>query len=307
MMKAVITGGAGFIGHNTALFLRGHGYEVVAFDNLERATGLAQERLRAQGVPLSKGDILRTHDLDKVLEGADVVVHAAAYISVEESVRKPALYFRNNVAGTASVAQACLRRGVKRIIYLSSAAVYGDPRALPISESCPTRPISPYGLSKLMGEEIVKFFSGQGLNYIVLRLFNVYGLGQSIAYAGVIARFMEKISKGKPPTIYGDGQQTRDFIHVQDVAEAIKLSIEARTANETFNIASGKPTKIAELANIITGLVGSSLKPKHIKPKAGDIKHSYADISKAQRLLGFAPKISLEQGLLDLIKFYPNN
>ena len=299
-MKIVITGGAGFIGHNAAIYLKGRGYDVVAIDNLKRSTKPAEERLRDHGVPLFKWDVLRTKGLINFFDGAGVVVHAAAYINVEESMRKPTLYFTNNVAGTVSVAEACLRRGAK-LIYLSSAAVYGDPKLLPISEDHPTDPISPYGLSKLMGEGVVKFYAGRGLRYIILRPFNAYGLGQSGPYAGVVSRFLEEVSKGRPPRVYGDGQQTRDFIHVEDLVEAIRLAIESQTTNETFNIASGRPTKIADLARIVIKIFGQKTTPKHTNPKPGEIRHSLADISKAQRILGFSPRISLEQGLLKII------
>lgn len=300
-MKVLVTGGAGFIGHNTAIYLKNQGYEVTALDNLKRAAGFAIERLKMHHVPLLRGDILSFRVLKKALTGVDVVVHAAAYISVEESMRKPALYFRNNVAGTANVAYACLRGDVK-LIYISSAAVYGNPAALPISEAHPANPISPYGLSKLMGEEAVKFYARQGLKYAILRLFNVYGPGQSSAYAGVITRFIERIRADKPPIIYGDGQQTRDFIHVCDVAEAIKLSMEKPLENETINIATGKPATIKELAELTIKHANPNLKPTFAKPRSGDIKHSYADTSKAKRLLGFNPKINLEQGLMELLK-----
>lgn len=301
-MKVLVTGGAGFIGHNVALFLKSQDFEVIAFDNLSRATAPALKLLHDQNIPIIRGDVLCTSALKRAMAGVDVAVHAAAYISVKESIKKPGAYFKNNVAGTASFAKACLDSHVKFVIYLSSAAVYGDPKSLPIEESHPTDPISPYGLTKLMGEEILKFYSRLGLEYTTLRLFNVYGIGQSSAYAGVITNFMERVAEGKPPIIYGDGQQTRDFIHVRDVAEAIRLVVERRPSNETFNIASGKPTKIAELALLIIKLNGSELKPKHVKPRPGDIRHSIADISKAQRLLGFKPKWDLERGLSDLVR-----
>ncbi|MEM2768208.1 MAG: SDR family NAD(P)-dependent oxidoreductase [Candidatus Bathyarchaeia archaeon] len=304
-MKVLVTGGAGFIGHNTAVYLKKQGYEVVALDNLKRATQFATERLNAHHIPLVKGDILNSKALKKALAGVDVAVHAAAYISVKESLKKPALYFRNNVAGTANMAHACLLGGVKLLVYISSAAVYGNPSALPTSESQPPNPISPYGLTKLMGEEAVKFYAKQGLKHVILRLFNAYGPGQSGAYAGVITHFIERLSRGKPPIIHGDGQQTRDFIHVYDIAEAIKLCIEKGLENETLNIASGKPTAIKELAELTIKLVNPNLKPLHTKPRPGDIKHSHADISKAAKLLGFNPKISLEQGLKELLKIYP--
>ncbi|MEM2742014.1 MAG: NAD-dependent epimerase/dehydratase family protein [Nitrososphaeria archaeon] len=301
-MKILVTGGAGFIGHNVAIVLKNHGFEVVVLDSLERASEQAINRLKAAGVPIIKGNILNDTAVRNALVGVKVVVHAAAYISVEESLQKPAQYFRNNVAATANIAKNCLDKNVELIIYVSSAAVYGEPKHLPINEMHPTNPTSPYGLSKLMGEEVVKFYGGQGLNYVILRLFNVYGLGQTGAYAGVITNFIENAKNGKPPIIYGDGQQTRDFIHVADVAEAIKRAIEKPPTGQTINIATGKPTTIKELAELIIKLSRLNLKPIFAEPRPRDIKHSCADIALAKRLLGFEPKITLEEGLKSLME-----
>jgi len=300
-MNVLVTGGAGFIGHNIALHLKRLGYGVTAFDSLKRATEFACRRLASCSIPIIKGDVLNSRSINAALRNVDVAIHAAAYISVKESMKKPALYIRNNVAGTASIAKACLQKRVG-LIYISSAAVYGEPSATPISENHPTIPISPYGLSKLMGEQIVEFYAKQGLKYAVLRLFNVYGPGQSSAYAGVITCFINRLSEGKPPIIYGDGQQTRDFIHVYDVAEAIRLAIEGGLVNEAINIATGKPTAIKDLAELLIKLTRRDLKPIFMKARIGDVKHSYADISKAKSLLGFKPKINLEEGLIKLIE-----
>jgi len=209
---------------------------------------------------------------------------------------------KNNVLGTASIAKACLNKGVKLLIYLSSAAVYGEPVNPPISEMHPMNPISPYGLSKLIGEEVVRFYSKYGLKHVILRLFNVYGPGQSKAYAGVVTRFIERAVKGLPPIIYGNGEQTRDFIHVNDVSEAIKQTIERSVVNETFNIGSGTPTKIKDLANLVMEVAKLNCEPIYRKPRVGDIKHSYADISKAEKLIDFKPKVNLNEGLKELVK-----
>ncbi|MEM2293940.1 MAG: GDP-mannose 4,6-dehydratase [Candidatus Bathyarchaeia archaeon] len=301
-MKVLITGGAGFIGHNVAIFLRDFGFDVAVFDNLKRSAEFSVKRLAERNIPLIKGDVLNAHTLNEALRDVDVVIHAAAYINVKESFKRPTLYLKNNVIGTASVAEACLNKGVKLLIYLSSAAVYGEPISTPISETHPTNPISPYGLSKMMGEEVVKFYSKYGLKHVILRLFNVYGPRQSKAYAGVITRFIERAVEGFQPIIYGDGEQTRDFVHVKDVSEAIKQTMERDVVNETFNIGSGAPTKIKELANLVINLANLKCKPVYRHPRAGDIKHSYADISKAKRLLGFRPKVSLKEGLKELIE-----
>lgn len=301
-MKILITGGAGFIGHNTAIHLKSQGFNVSIYDNLQRSTSNALKRLNNFNIPIHKGNILNAKALASALKNIDIVIHAAAYINVEESIIKPILYFKNNVLGTANVAKTCLDKNIKHLIYLSSAAVYGDPQTLPINENHPANPISPYGLTKLIGEETVKFYAKQGLKTTILRLFNVYGPEQSIEYAGVITHFIKKASMHMPPIIYGDGEQTRDFIHVNDVAEAIKLTITKSPSNETFNIASGKPTKINDLAAYIIRLANLHIRPEHAEPKQGDIKHSFADISKAERILNFKPKTSLEKGLKNLIQ-----
>lgn len=300
-MRVLITGGAGFIGHNLAIRLKNNGFEVSVLDSLERSTVLAVKRLEETGVPLTRVGVTDMDNVKGALRGVDVVVHAAAYTDVAESMERPVLYLDKNVLGTASVAEASLKKGVGLFIYLSSAAVYGDPVRLPVDENHPTDPSSPYGLSKLMGEDAVRFFSRLGLRYVVLRLFNVYGPGQNAAYAGVITRFMERVRKGLPPVVYGDGEQTRDFIHVDEVAEAVELAAGTQHVNEVFNIGSGSPVRIRELARLVMRLCRVEGEPLYAGQRPGDIKHSYADIAKARSLLGFKPEIGLEEGLKKLL------
>ncbi|NHV98938.1 MAG: NAD-dependent epimerase/dehydratase family protein [Thaumarchaeota archaeon] len=301
-MKILITGGAGFIGHNLAIRLKNNGFEVSVLDSLERSTGFAFERLKEENIPVVRAGVENTDVVKNALKGVDAVVHAAAYTDVAESMENPVLYLDNNALGTALVAEASLKTGVKLLIYLSSAAVYGDPVRLPIDENHPTNPLSPYGLSKLMGEDVVRFFSRLGLNYIVLRLFNVYGPGQNAAYAGVITRFMERVRKGLPPVVYGDGEQTRDFIHVEDVSQAVELAVSAQCLNQVFNIGAGKPVRIRDLAILVMRLHGVYGEPVYAEKRPGDIKHSYADVSKAMSLLGFKPRIGLDEGLKKLMQ-----
>ncbi len=303
MAKVVITGGAGFIGHNVALLLASDGYEVIVVDTLERASRQSVEKLKAEGVPILQLDVRDRVAIERAIRGADFAVHAAAYVSVEESLEKPELYMENNVLGTLSVARACLEAGVP-LLYLSSAAVYGDPEKLPIDESHPTKPLSPYGLSKLFGEEVLELYGRHGLEYVIFRLFNVYGPGQTSSYAGVITRFVERAVKRQALTIYGDGTQTRDFVHVRDVARAVELALKRKPFGEKINIASGRPVSINELALIVKRLACEDCRIEYAPPRPGDIKHSYADIRKAQSLLGFQPSISLEEGLRDLILSY---
>ncbi|WP_342821488.1 NAD-dependent epimerase/dehydratase family protein [Desulfurococcus sp.] len=244
-------------------------------------------------MPIVRADVRKYDGYD----GIDMVIHAAAYVSVEESIRDPIKYLENNVLGTAKVSYECGKRGIK-LVYLSSAAVYGEPQKLPIGEDHPTRPLSPYGLSKLQGEEVLKVFaSTYGLKYIILRLFNVYGPGQSSSYAGVVTVFLEKASRGEPLVIYGDGAQTRDFVYIEDVAEVIEsIAREEALNNEVFNIGSGKPTTIEDLAKTIMKLLGRELPIVRMPQRPGDITHSVADISKIVGLTQFKPT-PLEEGL----------
>ena len=283
-MRVVVTGGAGFIGSHVAAYLAERGFRVVAVDNLERTS--AVRRLEEAGVPLVVGDV-RHVDLPL----ADAVVHAAAYINVEESWERPYDYMWNNAAATARVAKQCAETGV-RLVYISSAAVYGEPQRLPIDEGHPTRPLSPYGLSKLAGEQITQMLAPRAA---ILRLFNVYGPGQTGPYAGVVSKFIERAKRGLPPVIYGDGTQTRDFIHVADVAQFVEIVLD-RGAAGVFNVGTGRAVSIRELAAIVMRLAGLNGEPHYAPPRPGDIKHSAADVTKA-RALGWEPRVPLEEGL----------
>ena len=283
----MVTGGAGFIGSHVAAYLGERGFNVVAVDNLERAS--AVKRLEEVGVPLVVGDV-RSVDLPP----AEGVVHAAAYINVEESWERPYDYMWNNAAATARVAKQCAKTGA-RLVYISSAAVYGEPQRLPIDESHPTRPLSPYGLSKLAGEQVAQMLAPGAA---VLRLFNVYGPGQTGPYAGVISKFVERAKRGLPPVIYGDGTQTRDFIHVADVAQFVEVVLD-RGAAGVYNVGTGRAVSIRELAAIVMRLAGLGGEPLYGPPRPGDIRHSVADVSKA-RALGWEPQIGIEEGLREL-------
>jgi len=283
-MRVVVTGGAGFIGSHLAAHLAEGGFRVVAVDSLERAT--AVKRLEEVGVPLVVGDVRHVD-----LPPADVVVHAAAYINVEESWERPYDYMWNNAAATARVANQCAETGA-RLIYISSAAVYGEPQRLPIDENHPTKPLSPYGLSKLAGEQVAQMLAPGAA---VLRLFNVYGPGQTGPYAGVISKFIERAKRGFPPVIYGDGTQSRDFIHVADVARFVEVVLD-RGAAGVFNVGTGRAVSIRELAAIVMRLAGLGGELVYGPPRPGDIKHSAADVSKA-RALGWEPSVPLEEGL----------
>ncbi|MCL7392601.1 MAG: GDP-mannose 4,6-dehydratase [Thaumarchaeota archaeon] len=303
-MRVLVTGATGFIGSHLCLRLLDLGMEVHGLDDLSRGSLKRAKILENSGMSLHKADVRDWATVHEVLHEVkpDAVIHLAALISVEESIRMPELYMEVNAEGTRNIVRAASNVGSGRLIYASSAAVYGNPIRLPIAEDHPTSPLSPYGLSKLMGERYVTSeFIGRE-KPVILRIFNVYGPGQNPEYAGVITKFMERLSQGDPPIIFGDGEQTRDFIHVDDVVEAFIRSLDT-PLNETavLNVGSGRPFKIIELARMMIRLYGLNVEPIHVPPRPGDVRGSYADISLAKRLLGWNPKISLEEGLRRLI------
>ena len=299
-MKVVITGGAGFIGYHTARLLLAHGHTVVVLDDMSKAPML--DRLRSLGLEPVRVDVRVLEELKEAFRGADAVLHLAALINVEESARVPELYHEVNATGTLNVLKASVDAGVPKVVYASSAAVYGNPEKLPISEDHPTNPVSVYGATKLAGELYCRAFHEVfGLSVLILRYFNVYGPGQSEEYAGVITRFSERLSRGEPPIIYGDGNQTRDFVHVRDVAAANELALEANVKFGVYNIASGREVSILELAELMSRIAGVNVQPVFAPPRPGDVRRSVADVSRAREELGFEPSVTLEEGLSDLL------
>jgi len=301
--RVLVTGGAGFIGSHLVRRLVEVGCEVRVLDDLSSGS---MANLSGLGgvVEFIHGDVRSREVVHGAVKGVDAVVHLAGKTSVEESISRPLEYNEVNVTGALNVLDACVKEGVGRFIFSSSASVYGEPFKLPIREDYPTKPLSPYAASKLSAEYYINVYHRvYGLNTVVLRVFNVYGCGQPLnEYSSVIARFLERIEAGKPPIIYGDGRQTRDFIYVDDVVDAFIPALNGDASGETFNIASGKPTTINDLADIMIRLSGKSgLKPIHVEARKGDIRHSYADISKAVEKLKFKPKTTLEEGLAKMI------
>ena len=307
-MRVVVTGGAGFIGHHIVAKLVGRGHEVAVIDNLSRPSPGGLAILKQLNVDLLKVDIT---DYAAMLEALnrlrpDAVVHSAALIDVAESVEKPHTYMHVNAEGTAAVTRAAISAGVEKVIYLSSAAVYGVPKYLPIDEEHPTKPTSPYGASKLAGELVLEsFMESLGKpEYVILRLFNVYGPGQnpSSPYSGVITKFIHAVTSGKEIVIYGDGAQSRDFIHVEDVVEAVIKALTATEACVTLNIGTGMRTTINELAKLVMSVAGREVPVRHAPPRKGDIRHSVASVERARKVLGWEPRIGLVEGLRTLLK-----
>ena len=304
-MRVLITGGAGFIGYHVSTLLAKKGYDVVVMDNGSRSSFLIE--LKKQGIELITADVRDIYTLWDITEKVDAIIHLAALIDVEESSRKPLLYHEVNVGGTLNVLHVALKRRINHLVIASSAAVYGEPVSLPITESHPLNPLSVYGATKLFCEIYSRIYNQMyNLSVIVLRIFNVYGPGQRGRYSGVISRFIENALNNKPLTIYGDGKQTRDFIYVKDVANAFLNSLR-KDGFWIFNIGSGKPYSILEIAKVIKEITGSFSKIIYEKERIGDIRHSYADISLAKKELGFYPSTRLEDGLKETIKWMSEN
>jgi UDP-glucose 4-epimerase len=304
-VKVLVTGGAGFIGSHIVDRLVAEGYEVRVIDNL--TTGSKeniQGHLKSGKVNLVEADIRNESVVKGSLDGIDVVIHLAALVSVPLSVENPNLTFDINLLGTLNLLSLSAKEGIERFVFVSSCAVCGDPKELPVTEQTQPNPISPYAESKLIGERYCLGFSErQLLETTVLRFFNVYGHRQKMNdYSGVITRFIDCCKQKLPLKIYGDGSQTRDFVYIADVAEAVLASTKNTKANgQVFNVGSGKPTTVNDLAKTVIELYGNDIDVQHEKPRVGDIKDSYADISKARNVLGFEPKFSLKNGLHALL------
>jgi nucleoside-diphosphate-sugar epimerase len=298
-MKVVITGGAGFIGSHLAEALTDQA-EVTVVDNL--ATGRKEN---VQGLRLVKGSILNRDLLRKEFTGASCVFHHAAYISVPGSVANPLLNHETNITGTLNVLLAARDAGAEKVVFASSAAVYGSSPDLPKQEDMPPHPESPYAVSKLAGEWYCHLFTElYNLPAVCLRYFNVYGPRQDphSPYAAVVPSFISRLRTGQTPIIYGDGGQTRDFIYVKDVVQANLLAMK-RGVVGTFNIASGRRTSVNQVASTLMNLLNLRREPQREPARPGDIRHSYADISKAETVLKFHPHYSLEKGLAATVDY----
>jgi len=285
------------------------GFKVRVLDNLSTGEkkNLAQHQNK-KSFQFIEGDIRNFDLVKKTVKGVDAVFHEAALVSVTRSVENPLLSNEINVTGTVNLLKACVDAHVKRFVYASSCAVYGDTETLPNHENLAPKPLSPYAVEKLAAENYAKVFHNvYGLETVSLRYFNVYGPRQKYGpYSGVISIFINRLLENKPPIICGDGKQTRDFINVKDVVEANMLALSKREAvGEVFNISTGEATAINKLTETIQKIMEKTdLKPVHAEPRPGDIKHSYGDITKARRNLKYEPKVQLEKGLSELVKSY---
>jgi len=301
-MRIFITGGAGFIGIHLCKKLLELNHDVTVYDNFSNS--LQENFISAinQKVTLIFGDILDYSKLVTSMKNHDVVIHLAAKISVPESIKNPQLTFDVNVNGTQNVLKACLKNNITKIIAASTAAVYQNTsRKIILDETSPVEPQSPYGQSKLeMENKIIDFASIHNIDVTILRFFNVFGIGQSLEYAGVITKFKENIQNNSSLIIFGDGTVTRDFVHVDDIVDAIILTI-SHSKNPIYNIASGISTSISNLAETMISISGKDIEIIYQPSRSGDILFSAADISLAKENLKFNPKIFLKNGLEQLM------
>ena len=291
-MKIIITGGAGFIGKHLVNYLLDKGNVITIFDNFSNSEENSMGYFIKNGVKVINGDIRKFEEILKETENQDILIHLAAKISVSESILNPSETFEVNVDGTKNVLEACKRSNIKKVIIASSAAVYGEsvPK-IKLKENTKTNPISPYGKSKLVMEQEIR---KNNIDCIILRFFNIFGIGQTSEYAGVITKFIEMISTNKPLEIFGDGMQTRDFVSINDVVESIYDAIK-NGKNGTYNIASGKAITINELAEFMISLSKKDLEIHHISEKHGNIRYSEADISLAKSEIKYVPKLGLNE------------
>ncbi|MBI5469841.1 SDR family oxidoreductase [Candidatus Kaiserbacteria bacterium] len=300
MKKAVVTGGAGFIGSHLSRRLVRDGWKVTVVDDL--STGEKKNITDIlKKITFLKFDVNDTKKLTKAMKGADVVFHLAAIPSVPRSIENPAESHKANIDGTFSVLIAARDAKVQRVVYSASSSAYGDTPTLPKVEEMPPNPVSPYGLQKWVGEKYTEFFDKYfGVEGVSLRYFNIYGPHQNpdSPYSAVIPLFIKLIQQGKSPKINGDGSITRDFTFVDDAVEANILAATVPEARgHMFNVARGEQVSLNELVKTISKVLGTNIKPIYGPERLGDIAHSLADISKANTILGYDPRISLEAGI----------
>ena len=298
-MKILVTGGAGFIGSHIAEYLVQRGDDVTVLDNL--ITGSKENLTKiSDKINFVNGDIRDHKLLEKLVSDTTGVFHEAALASVQQSFSKKDEYIAVNVAGTENIFKLAKEYGFK-IVYASSSSVYGNPKKIPVKEDDERKPINPYAKTKLDGEDLAKKYSEIGVKVIGLRYFNVFGKRQSKEYAGVIKLFLQRIQQKKSPKINGDGLQTRDFVHIDDVVKANVLAMDSDINHRFLNVGSGLPTSVLDLANLIIEASGLSLESIHGPELSGDVRATQADIKLIRKLLNWEPKMKLDDWLTKII------
>ncbi|MGD2172986.1 MAG: SDR family NAD(P)-dependent oxidoreductase [Gammaproteobacteria bacterium] len=303
MEKVLITGGAGFIGSHTADLLLDQGIAVRVLDNLSSGhrSNLPESHSLLEFI---EGDITSRSTVEAAMKGVSHCLHLAAQVSVEASFQDPLHSAMQNIVGFVTVLNAAHEAGLKRLVYASSAAVYGDPSEIPLRETAEKKQLSPYGLEKQVDEEYADFYLRMhGLSSLGMRFFNVYGPRQDpkSPYAGVIALFVDRISAGKNLAVFGDGLQTRDFVYVADVARSNVAALSSQ-ATGACNIGTGNQITLLELIDILSRITGNRCEVSFEPPREGDIKHSLASVEKMNRDLKVTAEVSMEKGLSNLLK-----
>jgi nucleoside-diphosphate-sugar epimerase len=306
MSSYLITGGAGFIGSHLAEELTRRGERVRVVDNL--VTGKRRNLAHIPGVELLEGDLADLAVANAAVAGMDYVLHQAAIPSVPRSVEDPITSNRANIDATLNVLVAARDAKVRRVVYAGSSSAYGDTPTLPKREDMPTKPLSPYALQKLVSEQYMRMFTDlYGLETVTIRYFNVFGPRQdpSSPYSGVISVFTRALLENRAPTIYGDGEQTRDFTYIANVVDGVLRACTAHVSGLVLNVATGSRISLNELFRSLRDLTGrTGLEPQYGTGRAGDVRDSQADISKARQLLGYEPLVGLEEGLRRTVDWY---
>lgn len=305
-MKFLVTGGAGFIGSHIVEELLKRKEKVRVLDNF--STG-KRENIAPflKEIELIGGDIRNPEVVKKAMKGVDYVLHQAALPSVSRSIKDPITTNEVNVLGTLNILMAAREAEVKKIVYASSSSIYGDTPQLPKKEDAGVSPLSPYALSKLTGEEYSRLFTSlYGLETVILRHFNVFGPRQdpTSQYAAVIPKLISSMLKGKRPTIYGDGGQSRDFTYVLNVVNANLLAITSKTKERIFNIASGKRITVNKLVTDLNKIMNTDIEPLYTNPRPGDIRHSQANISRAEKALSYRVEVDFKEGLRKTVDWF---
>jgi UDP-glucose 4-epimerase len=303
-MKILVTGGAGFIGSHLVERLLAVDERVCVLDDL--STGKRENLPRHEALEFIEGDIRDAELVDRCAKGVNAVVHLAAVASVQASMDDPVRTHQVNFDGTLNLLEASRRYGIKRFVYACSAAVYGDAAAIPVSEEAATRPLSPYAVDKLAGEQyLLHYHRVHGLAATSFRFFNIYGPRQdpSSPYSGVISIFVERLKRNLPVTVYGDGKQTRDFVYVADLADLLARAARGMEGNGgVFNVGTGRQNSLLDLLTSIEKISGKKIERWHEPARAGDIQHSCADVTRLKSTFGSTPATPFEQGLKKLLE-----
>jgi nucleoside-diphosphate-sugar epimerase len=306
MAVYLVTGGAGFIGSHLTEELVRRGHRVRVVDSL--ITGKRRNIAHIPGVEFLEGDLAEPGVAQRAVQGVDYVLHQAAIPSVPRSVKDPVTSHRANVDASLNILVAARDGGVKRLVYAGSSSAYGNTPTLPKHEDMPTNPLSPYALQKLVAEQYCQMFTAlYGFETVTIRYFNVFGPRQDPGspYSGVISLFAAALLEGRRPTIYGDGGQTRDFTYIGNVVDGVLRATEAPAASgEVINVATGGRVSLNELFAAVRSFVGAKLEPIYAETRAGDVRDSQADISKAKTLLGYEPSVPFEEGLGRTVSWY---